>query len=138
MVVNAVFVAKLLPSGILFSTIVNAVFVAKLATPGILFSTAVNEVSVAKLLISGILPFISMILVLQLVFLTRPLVSGILFSNFDLSVSYLVFKTNPLVSILFTLATNLFYTSRSLNFYLNLQEQALIYQYLIYQLQFLK
>ena len=45
------------------------------------------------------------------VFLTRPLVSGILFSNSDLSVSYLVFKTNPLVSILFTLATNLLYTS---------------------------
>ena len=37
--------------------------------------------------------------------------SGILFSNSDLSVSYLVFKTNALLPILFTLATNLSYTS---------------------------
>ena len=108
--------------GILFSTIVNAVFVAKLLISGILFSTVVNAVFVAKLLISGIL-----------------------FSNSDLSVSYLVFKTNPLVSILFTLATNLLYTSfLTTSFlqhhlvYLNLQEQTLIYQYLICLLLFLK
>ena len=78
----------MLTFGILFSTVVNAVFVAKLLTSGILFS---NSVSFA--------------------FLTKSVTSGILFSNSDLSVSYLVFKTNPLVSILFTLATNLSYTS---------------------------
>ena len=82
------FLTKLLTLGILFSTVVNAVFVAKLLISGILFSIAVNAVFVAKLLISGIL-----------------------FSNSDLSVSYLVFKTNLLVSILFTLPTNLSYTS---------------------------
>ena len=74
-------------------------------------------------------------------FLTRPLVSGTLSSNSDLSVSYLFFKTNPLVSILFTLTANLSYTSFLTTYhhliYLNLQEQALIYQYLIYQLWFL-
>ena len=80
-------------------------------TLGFLFSTIVNAVFVAKLLTSGILPSISLILESQSVFLARPLVSGILFSNSDLSVSYLVFKTNPLVSILFTLLTNLSYTS---------------------------
>ena len=56
--------AKLLISGILFSTVVNAVFVAKLLISGILFSTEANAVFVAKLLISGILPPISVILVL--------------------------------------------------------------------------
>ena len=66
-------------------------------------------VFVAKLLISGVLPSISVILVLQSVFLTRPLVSGILFFNSDLSVSYLFFKANLLVSIAFTLVTNLSY-----------------------------
>ena len=40
MVVNEVFVAKLLTSGILFSTVVNAVFVAKLLISGILFSNS--------------------------------------------------------------------------------------------------
>ena len=52
---------------------------------------------------------ISVILVLQSVFSTRPLLSGILFFNSNFSVSYLVFKINALVSILFTLATNLSY-----------------------------
>ena len=93
-----------------FSVII-CFFLTKLLTLGNLFSTLVNAVSVAKLLISGILPSISVILVLQSVFLTRSLVSRIVFSNFDLSVSYLVFKTNPLVSISFTLATNLLYAS---------------------------
>ena len=56
--------AKLLISGILFSTIVNAVFVGKLLTLGIWFSTLVNAVFVDKLVTSGILPSISLILVL--------------------------------------------------------------------------
>ena len=56
---------------------------------------------------------------------------------FYYSVSYLVFKTNPLVSILFTLATNLSYFLLHHLVYLNQQEQVLIFQYLIYQLQFL-
>ena len=50
-------------------------------------------------------------------------------SNSDFSVSYLVFKTNPLISMLFTLGTNLSYT------FFYQQQRALIYQYLIYQLQ---
>ena len=50
---------------------------------------------------------ISVILVLQSVFSTRPLLLEFFNSNF--SVSYLVFKINALVSILFTLATNLSY-----------------------------
>ena len=123
----------------------NSAFVANLLTSGILFSTVVNAVFVAKLLTSWILPSISAILASESVFLTRPLISGILFSNSDLSVSYLVFKINPLVSILSTLATNLSYTSfLTTSFlqhqlvYLNQQEQALTYQYLIYHLQFLK
>ena len=81
-------------------------------------------------------------------FLTRPLVLGSLFSNSDLSVLYLVFKTNQLVSILFTLATSLSYSvfltipffTASLSL-LKLTRTGyflqLIYQYLIYQLQFL-
>ena len=56
--------AKLLTSGILFSTIVNLVFVGKLLTLGIWFSTLVNAVFVDKLVTSGILPSISLILVL--------------------------------------------------------------------------
>ena len=44
--------------------VVNAVFVAKFLVLGILFSTVVNAVFVAKLKISGILPSISVILVL--------------------------------------------------------------------------
>ena len=43
---------------------VNAVFVAKLLTLGILFSMVVNAVFVAKLLVLGILSSISLILVL--------------------------------------------------------------------------
>ena len=78
--VSEVFVAKLLTSGILFSTVVNAVFVANLLISRVLFLTVFNAVSIAKLVTSGILPSISVILVLQLVFLTRPLISGILFS----------------------------------------------------------
>ena len=81
-------------------------------------------------------------------FLTRPLLSGILFSNSDLSVLYLVFKTNQLVSILFTLATSLSYsvflTTSFFTTSLSLLKSTrtgyflqLIYQYLIYQLQFL-
>ena len=53
--VSAVFVARLLVSGILFSTVVNSVFVANPLILGILFSTEVNAVSVAKLLVSGTL-----------------------------------------------------------------------------------
>ena len=49
---------------ILFSTVVNAVFVAKLLTSGILFSTLVNGVFVAKLRVSGVLSSISVIFVL--------------------------------------------------------------------------
>ena len=79
------------------------VFLTRLLTSGVLSSTVVNVVFVAKLLTSGVLPYISVILVLQSVFLTITLVSGILFSNCDLSVSYSVFKTKPLASILFTL-----------------------------------
>ena len=44
--------------------LVNAIFVAKLLISGISFSTVVNAIFVAKLLISGILPSISVILVL--------------------------------------------------------------------------
>ena len=73
-------------SGILFSTVFNAVarllisvvdavFVDKLVTSGILFSTVVNTVFVVKLVASGILSSLSVIFVLQSVFLTRPLVS---------------------------------------------------------------
>ena len=90
--------------------IIICFFFTRLLTSGILFSTAVNAAFAAKLLTFEILPPISVILVLQSVFLTKPLVSGILISISDLSVSYLVFKTNVLVSILFTLATNLSYT----------------------------
>ena len=50
----------------------------------ILFLTIANAAFVAKPLILVILPSISMILVLQSVFLTRPLVSRILLSIFDL------------------------------------------------------
>ena len=125
-----------------FSVIVC--FLNKTTNTRYLFSTVVNAVFVAKLVTSGILPSISVILVLQSIFLTRPLVSEILFSNSDLSVSYLVFKTNPPVSMLITLATDLWYSIFSITSflqhhlaYLNRQEQALIYEYLIYQLRFL-
>ena len=60
--VSADFVAKLLTSGILFSTAVNADFVANPLTLDILFSTVANIVFVAKLLMSVTLPFISIIL----------------------------------------------------------------------------
>ena len=72
-------------------------FLTKLLTSGILFSTSVNDELVAKALTLGILPFISVILALQSVFLKSPLVSEIFFSYSDLSISYLVFKTNPIV-----------------------------------------
>ena len=72
-------------------------FLTKLLTSGILFSTSVNAELVAKALTLGILPFISVILALQSVFLKSPLVSEIFFSQSDLSISYLVFKTNPIV-----------------------------------------
>ena len=72
-------------------------FLTKLLTSGILFSTSVNAELVAKALTLGILPFISVILALQSVFLKSPLVSEIFFSYSDLSISYLVFKTNPIV-----------------------------------------
>ena len=85
----------------------------KLATLGIVFSTAVNAELVAKPVIL-ILLSISLISVLQSVFLTSPLVSDsflsaslIFFYKSDLSVSYLGFKTNPLVSVLFTFAIDL-------------------------------
>ena len=55
-------------------------FLTKLLTSGILFSTSVNAELVAKALTLGILPFISVILALQFVFLKSPLVSGIFFS----------------------------------------------------------
>ena len=79
---------RLVTSDILFATVVNAVFVAKLLMSGILFS---NSVSFA--------------------FLTKSVTLGILFSNSNLSVLYLVFKAKSLVSILFTLESNLSYTS---------------------------
>ena len=85
-------------------------FLTKLLMLGILFSTAVNAVFVAKPVILVILFSISLILVLQNDFLTRPLISGILFSNFNLSASYFAFKIKSLVSILFTLLTNLLYS----------------------------
>ena len=72
-------------------------FLTKLLTSGILFSASVNAELVAKALTLGILPFISVILALQSVFLKSPLVSEIFFSYSDLSISYLVFKTNPIV-----------------------------------------
>ena len=79
---------KLLTLGILFSAVVNAVYVAKLVISGILFS---NSVSFA--------------------FLTKAVALWILLYNSVLSVLYLVFNTESLVSILFTLITNLSYTS---------------------------
>ena len=42
----------------------DSIFVAKLLISGILFSTVENAVFVAKLLVSGILPYISVIFVL--------------------------------------------------------------------------
>ena len=86
-----------------FSNFVSqSVLLARLLTSGILFSTVVNAVFVAKLLT---LYFSDFKIVISL--LRRPLVSGIFFSSSVLSVSHLVFKVNPLVSMLFTLATNL-------------------------------
>ena len=61
---KAVFVARILISGVLFSTVVNAVFVANTLILGTLFSTKVNAVFVAKLLTSRILPSIFIISVL--------------------------------------------------------------------------
>ena len=65
-------------------------FLTKLVTFGILFLTAVNAELVAKPVILDILFFISVILELYSVFLTKPLVSGIFFSKSDLSVSNVV------------------------------------------------
>ena len=62
---SAVFVARLLISGIIFSTAVNAVFVANPLTLGILFSAVFNAVFLAKLVTLGILPSISVVLALQ-------------------------------------------------------------------------
>ena len=59
----------------LFSIVLNAVFVARLLISGILFSTVVNAVFVAQLLISGILVSNSNLSVSYLVFNTNPLVS---------------------------------------------------------------
>ena len=79
----------------------------KLLTPGILFSTSVNAAFVVKLLISGILFSNSA----SFAFLTKSATLEILFSNSVFSVFYLVFIPKSLVSILFTLVTNLSYTS---------------------------
>ena len=51
------FLAKLLTSGILFSTAVNAVFVAKLLTSGILFSNSVSFAFLTRSVTSGIFFF---------------------------------------------------------------------------------
>ena len=85
-------------------------FLTKSVTFGILFLTAVNAELVAKPVILDILFFISVILELYSVFLTKPLVSGFFFSKSDLSVSNVVFKTNPVVSMLSTFVTNLLYS----------------------------
>ena len=95
----------------------------------------------AKPVIIGILPFISVILGFKSVFLARSLVPRIF-----LSASLIFFSKSDLsvVLMLFTLATNLSYsvfltTSFLLHHLvcLSQQEQVLIYQYLIYLLQFL-
>ena len=111
----------------------------KLLILGILFSTEVNAVFVAKPLIPGISPSISVILVLESVFLIKSLVSEFFVYKSVLSLSYLVFKANALVSILITLATNWSYRvfSQYHLVYLNQKEQAATFQYLICLLQFL-
>ena len=60
----SIFFARLLISGILFSSVVNSASVANPLILGFLFSTEVNAVFVAKILISGNFPSISAILVL--------------------------------------------------------------------------
>ena len=75
---------------------VNAVFVAKLVTSGILFSTVVF---IAKPLTSGISPSLDFSIVIYFFV--------ICFSHSVLSMLYLVFNTKSLVSILSTFATSL-------------------------------
>ena len=108
----------------------------KLLILGILFSTEVNEVFVAKPLIPGISPSISMILVLQSVFLIKSLVSEFFVYKSVLSLSYLVFKANALVSILITLATNWSYRFKLSTSVLNqlnlILMQNMKYQYMKY------
>ena len=78
----------------------QSVFLTKLLILDILFSIVGNAAFAAKPPIPGISSSISVILVLESVFLIRPLVSEIFFSNSVLSVLYLVIKTNLLVLIL--------------------------------------
>ena len=68
------FLTKLQTLGISFSTAVNAVFVAKLLTSGILFSNSVSFF-LTKLVTSGIFFSNSVLSVWYLVFKTKSLVS---------------------------------------------------------------
>ena len=108
----------------------------KLLILGILFSTDVNAVFVAKPLIPGISPSISVILVLESVFLIKSLVSEFFVYKSVLSLSYLVFKANALVSILITLATNWSYRFKLSTSVLNqlnlILMQNMKYQYMKY------
>ena len=80
---------------ILFSTVVNAVFVAKLLTSRILFSNSVilvlYLVNLTRPLVSGILFSNSVLSVFYLVFNTNSLVS--ILSTLATNVSYTVFLT---------------------------------------------
>ena len=116
----------------------------KLLTSGILFSTAVNAELIAKPAILDSLLSISVTLAFKSAFLTSSLVSEIFFPKSDLSVSCVVFKRNLVVSMLLTFLTSLSYTVfLTTSFllyhlvYLSQQEQVLMYQYLVYLLQFL-
>ena len=89
----------------------------KLLSLGTLFSPSVRAVVVAKLLILDVSPLTSFILALRIVLVAKLIITGVLSSKFFIVALYTSFLT--------------------LLFYLNQQEQVLIYQYLIYLLYFL-
>ena len=90
----------------------------KLISLGTLFSPSVRAVVVAKLLILDVSPLTSFILALRVVLVAKLIITGVLSSKFFIVALYTSFLTTLL-------------------FYLNQQEQVLIYQYLIYLLYFL-
>ena len=112
-------------------------FLTRLLTSAILFSTALRAVVVAKLVILGILTLTSFILALRVVLVPKLVISDILSSTF--LILALLFTT--VLSLLKSTGVVSNFTTSNLSILLfkllKLIGTLLIYQYLIYQLQFL-
>ena len=116
----------------------------KLLTLGILFSTAVNAEVVARLLMLGISALTSFFLVLRIVLVTKLVISNISSSILLILELFSVFLTTSfyttLLSLLKSIGTGANLSISDFNLLyklLKLVVNFLIYQYLIYLLQFL-